>query len=252
MLISIKELVHAWNVKPNGVLHIGAHLAEERAEYERYSWQGSHKIIWIEAQEKLAKKLATSLNPGTNKVICAAVWGTSGVPMNLAITTNSQSTSLLEFGTHENNYPNVKVESIQKIFTTRVDELISNGDLFDFVNIDIQGAELEALKGMGALLTTVKWVYLEVNKQQVYKNCAQISEIDEYLEMFGFERKITEWIWGAGWGDAFYCKQPMEKQSILQTLNSRCRQSMRMTRKIFSYSSTLRLFKFLASKVKDI
>jgi len=52
----------------------------------------------------------------------------------------------------------------------------------------------------------VKYIYTEVNSDYVYKNCGLVSEIDEYLEKFGFSRVETSWCGSTGWGDAFYIK----------------------------------------------
>ena len=49
-------------------------------------------------------------------------------------------------------------------------------DFANFLNIDIQGAELLALKGMGSLISYFDYIYLEVNKAHVYKKCALVNE----------------------------------------------------------------------------
>jgi hypothetical protein len=40
----------------------------------------------------------------------------------------------------------------------------------------------------------------------VYKDCDQMSDIDEYLSKFGFKRAATNILSQYGWGDAFYIK----------------------------------------------
>ena len=79
-------------------------------------------------------------------------------------------------------------------------------DKYDFLNIDLQGCERFALKGMGDILYNFKWAYLEVNAKEVYKGCALVGEIDEYLLGFGFKRVETKWCGNTGWGDALYIK----------------------------------------------
>jgi hypothetical protein len=68
----------------------------------------------------------------------------------------------------------------------------------------VQGAELQAIKGMGDLVLAVDAIYSEVNKEELYEGCAVIHEIDEYLKKFNFERVATRWVLGKGWGDALY------------------------------------------------
>lgn len=59
----------------------------------------------------------------------------------------------------------------------------------NFVNIDIQGAELKALKGMKKYLENVDYLYLEVDVKELYEGCCLLSEINEFLKGFGFEQK---------------------------------------------------------------
>ena len=74
------------------------------------------------------------------------------------------------------------------------------------MNIDVQGAELLVLKGAENTLKTVNAVYTEVNTDYVYKNCALIEEIDEYLFSLGFKRTETKMWQNHPWGDALYLK----------------------------------------------
>jgi hypothetical protein len=77
----------------------------------------------------------------------------------------------------------------------------------DFLNIDIQGAELLALQGLTDHLDSIKSIYIEINDSEVYKNCSQTNEIDEFLNKFNFERKEKYLYSNHPWGDAFYLKK---------------------------------------------
>jgi hypothetical protein len=78
---------------------------------------------------------------------------------------------------------------------------------YNFLNLDIQGAELKALKGMEDYLNKVDYIYTEVNKDYVYKNCALVEELDEYLKKFNLFRVETYWCENLQWGDAFYIRK---------------------------------------------
>jgi hypothetical protein len=71
--------------------------------------------------------------------------------------------------------------------------------------LDIQGAELEALKGSKRILGCVRYVYCEVSQVNLYEGGAKVQEIDDYLKGFGFLRVATNWT-SHGWGDAFYIR----------------------------------------------
>jgi hypothetical protein len=91
-----------------------------------------------------------------------------------------------------------------------MDSLINENDInvsdYDFINLDIQGAELLALKSFGELIKNFNYIYTEVNIASIYKNCALITEIDEYLNNYNFERVETT-ITQFEWGDALYLKK---------------------------------------------
>ncbi len=73
-------------------------------------------------------------------------------------------------GTHKELYKNVFVESIEERITTTLEDLIPIDCCFVFINLYIQGAELNAIKGLGSRLSSINWIYTEVNK----KNCMKI------------------------------------------------------------------------------
>jgi len=202
MLIDVKTLVRCWSVKPNGVLHVGAHEAEESAKYRKYSWT---PVIWVEAQPEKVEYLKRTLDPSENSVIEAAVWNVPGIPLELKITSNSESTSLLEFGTHKVQHPSISVERIIPVFTQILDDVIA-APYPELLELDIQGAELRALQGYTKGLLQTKWIYCEVNRELLYEGCALISEVDEYLHQHGFRRVATRWTIH-NWGDALYVKE---------------------------------------------
>ena len=204
MLISVESLSKIWKIQPKGVLHVGAHLAEEAGDYAKYNWG---KTIWIEAQANLVDQLTNTLDPQLNQVIHATVWSKSGLTLQFNVSSSSQSSSLLNFGTHKNDYPDIFVTRSYSVTTCTLDEILDRGSEFDFVNLDIQGVELEALKGLGTYIDKVKWIYSEVNKKEVYENCSDVKEIDRYLQERGFKRVATRWVRGQGWGDALYIRK---------------------------------------------
>lgn len=204
MLIPVKEISRIWGIQPDSILHVGAHLAEEFVEYTESKWAEESGVIWIEAQEDLLPKIMSVISGSNGRVFHAAIWDEDNVDLELNITNNSQSTSLLKLGTHKDDYPNIQVSNSVKIRTTRIDSLLDVNAKIEFLNLDIQGVELRALKSLGERIGEVRWIYTEVNKQSVYEDCALISEIDLFLEEKGFTRVATFWVSGRGWGDALY------------------------------------------------
>jgi len=208
MLIPFHILCQKHNIAPKGVLHVGA---SEGQEAYAYYLQGVKRTIWIEAIPDIFNKLVQNIKKYPDALaINACVSDVDGNEMLFNIASNDgQSSSLLELGTHKIAHPSVHYTHTIEVVTRRIDTLLSGYDLtgFDFLTIDLQGAELLALKGMGELIDGFKYAYIEVNREELYKGCAMVWEIDEYLKDFErVETKFTD----KGWGDALYIKKEIK------------------------------------------
>lgn len=204
MLISLDELERSHGLNVTGVLHVGAHAAEELLDYRRRRYS---PIYWIEANPELVDKLKWKLRKHSDSCVINAVVSDISEEVDFHIANNSESSSILELGTHAKEHPEVVYEKSIPVMTATLDQLSTEHNFAqcNFWNLDIQGAELRALKGGAGLLDGVDYIYCEVNVNRLYKECALLPEIDEYLSGFGFKRYDTH-ITPHGWGDAFYIK----------------------------------------------
>lgn len=206
MLISLDFIVKKYNMNISGILHIGAHKCEELNKYKQHGLT-NNKIIWVEGNPNLVKFISNMDDTIIIKnFICCDTDENESI---LNISNNGQSSSILELGTHKKHYPYIKYIDTIKVKNKRIDTMYKEDNIpntfANFLNIDIQGAELLALKGTGKILHNFDYVYLEVNRDYVYKNCALIKEIDDYLFKFNFKRVETKWT-HENWGDALYIK----------------------------------------------
>jgi FkbM family methyltransferase len=210
MLIKFKDICDKYGV-PKGIIHIGAHLCEERNDYLS---KDIKNIIWVEANPNLYDQISSLNKEDGEYVINALLSDVDNVETNFNITNNGQSSSILELDKHKHHHPWVNVTSIIKLKSKRMDTLINKLNInisnFNFLNIDVQGADLMVLMGFGELLNNIDQIYIEVNTDYLYKDCPLLSDIDEYLSKFRFKRvelSMTEW----EWGDALYIKEKNEK-----------------------------------------
>lgn len=204
MLIDFRTLFPKYGIKPKGVLHVGANVGEEAPVYDEL---GIKDVCWIEANPEIVPQLRLNVNKYDHKVIQMLVGDVHGLELNFHISNNaSQSSSILELGTHKTAHPEVNFIKDIQLKMYRLDQCSCWGE-YDFLNIDLQGSELKALKGMGDTLDHFKWAYLEVNKEELYKGCALIGELDSFLSEKGFQRVETKWCGNTGWGDALYIRK---------------------------------------------
>lgn len=218
MLIPFPTLVKKYGINPTGILHLGAN---EGNEVDWYTDAGVDRIVFVEAIPHVFDKLKLNMKSwiGEKNIIhCinACLAEVDGEEVDFYISSNKgESSSFLTFGVHKSLHPDVTVVDTIKLNTRRLDSLYRDDDQYtfrmiddelDFLNIDLQGAELLALKGMGGMLSKFKWAYIEVNKVQTYLGCPLVEQIDYYMLRYGFHRiETAPWI-GDAWSDAFYCK----------------------------------------------
>lgn len=206
MIIDLQEIQNILTSKKiniKGCLHIGAHNCEELPIYKTLGVK-TEDIVWVDA---LSFKVEESISRGIPNVYHAVITDKDDEDIIFNVANNVQSSSILEFGQYSTEYPGVVfVDKIHQKSIT-VDTFFERNNLdaskYDFWNFDIQGAELLALKGATKSIKHAKVLYLEVNSKELYKNCALINEIDEFLTPLNFKRILTNMTIHK-WGDALY------------------------------------------------
>jgi hypothetical protein len=206
MILSFEEITKILllnNINITGCLHIGAHECEE-IDFYRSLGLANEDIIWIEA---IPSKVNEAMHRCIPNVYCALITDKDDEDAVLNISSNVQSSSILEFGTHLQEYPKISYVDSLHLKSITVDSFFQRNNIdaskYNFWNFDIQGVELLALKGSINSIKHAKALYLEVNEKEIYKNCAFMDEIDAFLSQYNFKRVLT-FITHHGWGDALY------------------------------------------------
>lgn len=201
MLIPLDRLVQRYALTLTGVLHVGAHAGEENAAY-RAAGVAQSSIYWVEAIPDLAASLAARLPNVIQAVVSDRV-----ETVTFKITNNGQSSSMLALKEHRKEHPEIHVVREIPLQTSLLDDLVDTHSIrANFLNMDIQGAELKCLQGFERNLAQIDYVYVEVNVKELYEGCARLGELDAWLDAHGFERKEIE-MTPHGWGDAFYMRK---------------------------------------------
>jgi len=108
--------------------------------------------------------------------------------------------------------------SSYEVQTSRLDDVTEIGDC-DFLKMDIQGGELDVLKGAPRLLENVIAIHCEVEFAPVYQDQPLFANADTFLRSIGFELidpiNAIRRCRGHGasgsrllWAEAFYFKMP--------------------------------------------
>jgi hypothetical protein len=153
------------------------------------------------------------------------------------------SSSILNLAEHLEQYPHINVVKTITLKSTRLDTFIAENQItiddYDFLNIDLQGAELMAIEGLGNYIKRFKFIYTEVNLANLYDGCALLEDLDMHLGQKGFKRMETS-ISESLWGDALYMQTSISDNELNKSIKEARRLRKRFTR---SYNSKKNKFK---------
>jgi hypothetical protein len=117
-----------------------------------------------------------------------------------------QSSSILEPKLHLQQYPNIVFDSKEEVEMKKLDDLNIDLENYNFINIDVQGYELQVFCGGKNTLSKIDYIISEVNRAELYKDCVKINELEDFLKDYGFELVEVNWV-GNTWGDALFIKK---------------------------------------------
>jgi len=207
-MIDIKAALFGNGIRPKGVVHVGAHLGSEVGTYLE---MGFEKILLIEANPELARNLKEKYDayPQVSIAHCAASSESGFVELNIT-NGDQQSSSILPLGLHSEVYPQIQVQSKVRVPADTVDNILASKQLkpedFNFLNVDIQGAELLALKGATQLLEHIRAINSEVNFAELYQGCPLFFELNDWLKARGFRVVKLCTPYHETWGDGFFVR----------------------------------------------
>ncbi|WP_198285080.1 FkbM family methyltransferase [Solidesulfovibrio carbinoliphilus] len=218
-------------IRPRGVIHIGAHEGRELAAYRA---MGASPVLFIEANPAVAARLERNVagEPDVFVAVCAATDGAAETA-TLHVTSMDQSSSLLPLGEHLALYPGIVETDAITVPAVSLDALLDRLGLdpaaFNLINIDIQGAELVALRGAAATLPRIEAINAEINYRELYQGCVLSHQLDAFLAGFGFVREAAVCPYDPSWGDALYVRRSILSMADLG-------QNGRFANQLFQYA----------------
>ena len=175
----------------NGVIHIGANEGQEREHYKKYS---INKVLWIEADPNVFKKLKKNISKYKNHIaINYLILDKSQKTQFNISNAQGNASSVLNLLKHKEMYPEIKF--IKKItiqgytFALVVKREGINIKNYQALILDTQGSELMILQGANKLLHNFKYIKLECADFEIYKNSPTLKEISKYLKKFNFKEE---------------------------------------------------------------
>ncbi|MEK0337970.1 MAG: FkbM family methyltransferase [Nitrosopumilus sp.] len=207
MMLDLKKLCEEYKIDVKGVVQVGTHRGQETDEFLTLA---PDRILLIEALPHLVKHLIELYKDKSQiKVVHCAISNYNG-KANFNVLSNEMSSSLLPLKKHAEVYPDiVKVREIE-VPCMRLDSLMEKiGEKFadyNFLDIDVQGAEGLVFEGAMNLLKHIEAINVEVNHDELYEGCILEPDLTALLKCNGFEKKTETNPYHYMWGDAFYVR----------------------------------------------
>ena len=204
MIFSVPKIHEMFPIR--GVMHVGAFAGEELGQYRSL---GLTNTVMFEPQKNLYDLLCPKmiLDETIHNVALGSFQGTmemyisyreGGIDMG-----SGASSSLLKPKVHLDEHPEVTFPETEMVEVRTLDDYYDEN--YNFLNIDVQGYELEVLRGGTKTLENIDAMVVEVNRDEVYEDCPQLEDINEFLFPLGFT--MVDIVWQSkSWGDAIYAK----------------------------------------------
>jgi FkbM family methyltransferase len=172
-----------------GVIHVGANVGQEKELYSYYNLN----VLWIEPIPEMFEKLKQNIYEYPKQAaIQELVSDSDGDEVFFNISSHGGvSSSILDFEEHSTLWPEISFNKKIKLRTITLDSLIKkysvNISKYNFLVLDVQGAELLVLKGSKNVLKNIKYIQVEAADFKMYKNNPAIDEIEKNLFNNGFK-----------------------------------------------------------------
>jgi FkbM family methyltransferase len=203
MLISFTQIKNNYAMNISGIIHVGGHFGEEICEYVETGIQNIVIFEPLMSNFEILERNVYNLNANIQGYQ-VALGSTEGIVEMYVSSNKGLSSSILKPKKHLTQYRDITFNVKENVELKTLDSY--NYKNYNFLNMDVQGYELEVLKGAKKTLKHIDYVYCEVNRDEVYENNAYIEEIDEFLSKYDMERVEVDWQ-GNTWGDALYIKK---------------------------------------------
>lgn len=204
--MDIRDLQTEFGLQIKGLLQIGSFNA---AEYEPFKQIGVNHFIFVDANPEVIPGLEQSLGKDC-RVLNYLISDKDNETHTFHIANHAQSSSILKFDKHKQYHPEYsEVVKTLELTSITLDSLVTQEHVamqdYNCLMMDIQGAEMMALRGFEQNLQHIDYIYTELNFDSMYEGCCLEPEFTLYLQQRGYSL-VKSFDTGYGWGDGLYIK----------------------------------------------
>lgn len=205
MPLAINDIIDRYALQIKGLVHVGAHHGYQHNIYLKHNIKNLMYFEPVKRNYERLKWVAKNDAIIHNMALGDMVGRTS---MHIEEDNEGMSCSILKPNVHLTQYPWIKFDKQEMVGVNRLDNYNIDPARYNMLIVDVQGYELEVFKGATKTLQCFDYIMTEVNRDELYTNCAKIEEIDYFLSRYGYELVENDWS-ESTWGDALYISRQL-------------------------------------------
>lgn len=197
-------------------VHVGAHIGEEVPAYFRHGFGG---VVVVEANPDACAEMRRRFGEDPRVSVIEAAAVDEPGPLTFHVHTSRsgsvEAASVLPMKELKQIVRTMHTPRTLTVRGARLDDLLRERsielDECDLLNLDVQGAELLALRGAPRLLAACRWLITEVSRREFYEGGAREEDVEHFLAERGFARRAgiyhryyDEQGWFVAWGEVLF------------------------------------------------
>ncbi len=204
------SIIHQYASDIRGIIHIGGHVGQE---YGCYKQNHINNLMFFEPLRNNYIRLIH--NVGSECIVHNLALGNKNCEIDMYVEdkNDGMSCSILEPKHHLIEYPYITFDKKEKVFMKKLDHVLFDRHDYNFINIDVQGYELEVFKGAVNTLRNIDYIVTEISVKELYKDCVLENDLNDFLYDNGFvmqERVLAT----ETWGEAIYIRKWLEQLDL--------------------------------------
>ena len=173
-----------------GIIQIGTNTGQEDELFN--SMSSNKQFVYIEPIVSCFSVLENNFGNNENYKLFNCCCGDYDGKTTMYLSSNNfESSSILKPLAHTEEFQSILFNDTEDFPIRKLDSLPVEFEKYNLLWIDVQGYEIEVLKGAVECLKHIKHIYVECSNDdfEMYENCSKSSAVTEFLINQGFELK---------------------------------------------------------------
>jgi FkbM family methyltransferase len=196
-----------YGITPLGLVHIGANDGQELDAYVEAGFTSFKMFEPLREPFARLKARLAKLPEGVTAIPHNVALGASDGEAEMFVADNqAASSSLLAPMQGRKVWRKIRFVGRETVAVRTLDSFLVAGEAFNVMVLDVQGFEIEVLKGGPETLRRMDCIVCELNREKTYEDSAGVGDVDAFLDAAGFRRMETYWV-SRYWGDGVYLRK---------------------------------------------